>query len=43
LAGRLGRALDDRRDLLERQREHVVQHEGEPLGRSQGLQDDEER
>jgi hypothetical protein len=33
LARRLGRALDDRRDLLERDGEHVVQDEGQSLGR----------
>ncbi len=33
LAGRGGRAVRDRRDLVERNREHVVQHVGEPLGR----------
>ena len=33
LAGSLGRALDHRRDLVERHGEHVVQDEGQPLGR----------
>ena len=34
LAGRLGRALDDRRDLVEGDGEDVVQDEGQPLGRA---------
>jgi hypothetical protein len=33
---------DDRRDLVERQREHVVQHERDPLGGVQRLQNDEQ-
>ena len=43
LAGRRGRALDDRRDLLERQAEHVVQHEREPLRGRQRLEHDQQR
>ena len=43
LARRLGRAVDDRRDLVERHGEHVVQHEREPLGRRQRLEHDEQR
>ena len=43
LARRLGRAVDDRRDLVERHREHVVQHEREPLGRLERLEHDEQR
>ena len=39
----LGCAVDDRRDLVEGNGEHVVQHEGEPLGRRQRLEDDQER
>ena len=34
LARRRRRAPDDRRDLVERHAEHVVQHEREPLGRA---------
>ena len=30
---------DDRRDFIERQREHVVQHEGEALCRCQSVED----
>ena len=37
------RATDDRRDLVERHREHVVQHEREPLGRRQRLEHDQQR
>jgi hypothetical protein len=40
---RLRRAVDDRRDLVEGHGENVVQHEGEPLGRRQRLQHDEQR
>jgi hypothetical protein len=43
LAGRLGRALQDRADLLERDGEHVVQHERHPLGGRQRVEDDEQR
>ena len=38
-----GRALHQRSDLVERDREHVVQHEREPLGRCQRLEHDEQR
>jgi hypothetical protein len=40
---RVRRALDDRCDLLERHREHVVQHEREPLRRAQRLKHDQQR
>ena len=43
LAGGGGGAPDDRGDLLERHREHVVQHERQPLGRRQRLEYDEQR
>jgi hypothetical protein len=43
LARRLGWAIDDWRDLIERHREHVVQDERAPLGRVQRLQDHEQR
>ena len=43
LAGGDGRALDNATDLREGHVEHVVQHEGEALGRRQPLQHDEER
>ena len=43
LAGCGRRAVDDGRDLLERHREHVVEHEGQALGRRQGLQHDQQR
>ena len=43
LAGGLRRPLDDRRDLVERHGEHVVQHERQPLGRRQGVQHHEQR
>src|SRR6266516_814565 len=39
LAGRGGRAPDDGRDVAERDGEHVVQDEGEPLGGRQRVQD----
>ena len=39
----LGRAVHDRGDLVKRDREHVVQYEGQALGRGQRLQDDEQR
>jgi hypothetical protein len=42
LAGRLGGAVDDRRDLVERDREDVVQHERQPLGGLQRLEHDQE-
>jgi hypothetical protein len=35
-------AIDDRRDLVEGHSEHVVQHEREPLGRAQRLEDNEQ-
>ena len=38
-----GRAVDDRCDLVERQPEQVVQHEGQPLGRRERLEHDEQR
>ena len=41
--GRLGRAVDDRGDLGERHREHVVQHERQSLGRGQRVQHDQQR
>ena len=43
LARRLGRAVDDRRDLVEGHGEDVVQDEREPLGRRQRLEHDEQR
>jgi hypothetical protein len=43
LRGGVLRAAHDRRDLGVGQVEHVVQHEREPLGRRQGLEDDEQR
>ncbi len=43
LTRRHGRAVHDRRDLVERHAEHVVQHEWESLRRLDGLQDHEER
>ena len=46
-AGELSRRLcgtaDDRRDLLERHGEHVVQHEGEAFRRRQPVEHDEQR
>ncbi len=39
----LGRAIDDRGDLVEGDREHVVQHERESLGRRQRLEHDQQR
>ncbi len=42
LAGRRRRAPDDGCDLLERHPEHVVQHEGEPLGGGKHLQHHEQ-
>ena len=38
-----GRAADDRRDLVERKVEHVVQDEGQTLGRRQGVEHDQQR
>ena len=43
LAGRVRGAADDRGDLVEGHGEHVVQHEGEPLGRRQRVEHDEQR
>ena len=43
LTGRGRAPLDDRRDLLERHPEHVVQDEGEPLRRRQRVEHDEQR
>jgi alkylhydroperoxidase family enzyme len=43
LPGRLGRAIDERCDLVERHAEHVVQHEGESLCRAQRVENDLER
>ena len=43
LPGRARGASQDRRDLVEGQVEHVVQHEGHPLGRRQRVEDHEER
>ena len=43
LAGRGGRAPDDGRDVVERDGEHVVQDEREPLGGRQRVQDYQER
>jgi len=43
LAHGSGRAIHDRRDLIERHAEDVVQYEGETLGRLEGLQHHEER
>ena len=36
-------AVDDRRDLVERHAEDVVEHEGEPLGRLERVEHDEKR
>ena len=43
LAGRLRRAVDHRRDLVEWHREHVVQHEREPFGRAERVEHDLQR
>ena len=43
LTGRVGRALEHHRDLVERHREHVVEDEREALGRAQGLEHHEHR
>ena len=40
---RSGTTLDHRRDRLERHGEHVVQHEGEPLGRRQRVEHHQQR
>jgi len=42
LPGRRRRPVDDRGDLLERHPEHVVEDEGEPLGRRQRLEHDQQ-
>jgi hypothetical protein len=42
LLGRIRRASQDGSDLVERDGEHVVQHEGESLGRRQLLEHDEQ-
>src|SRR5829696_1684845 len=39
----VGSAPNDGSDLVEGHGEHVMQHEGEPLGGSQGLQNDQQR
>src|SRR6202035_2780936 len=43
LTRRRDASLDDRRDLLERHAEHVVQYDREPLGRRERLEHDEHR
>jgi hypothetical protein len=43
LARGVGGAVERDSDLLEREAEHVVQHEGEPLGGRQRLQHDQQR
>ena len=43
LAGRLGGAVDDRRDLVEGHGEDVVEHEREPLGGAQRFEHHEQR
>jgi hypothetical protein len=43
LSRRRRRAFDDRRDLVEGHGEHVMKHEGEPLGRSDGVEHHEQR
>lgn len=43
LAGRERRATNDGRDLVEGHREEVVEHEGQPLGRYQRVQHDQQR
>ena len=43
LPGRRGRAVDDRGDLLERHREHVMQDERQPLGRAQRFEHHQQR
>jgi hypothetical protein len=43
LPRRRRRAADDRRDLLERHREHVVQHEHEPLSGRERIEHDQQR
>ena len=41
LSRRLGRPIDHRRDLVERQLEHVMEDEGEPFGGGQRVEHDE--
>ena len=43
LAGRGRRAVEDRRDLVERKPEGVVQDEGDPLGRREAFENDQHR
>ena len=43
LPRRLRGALEDRRDVVEGHGEHVVQHEGQPLGGAQRVEHDEHR
>ena len=43
LPGGLDRPVDDRRDLVERHREHVVQHERQPLVGLEGVEHDQHR
>lgn len=42
LSRRDRRAADDGRDLFEREIEHVMQHEGDPLRRREGIQHDQQ-
>jgi hypothetical protein len=42
LPGRARRAIDDRRDLVKRDAEHVVEHERQAFRGREGLQDDEQ-
>jgi len=43
LTGGRRRLVDDGGDVFERDAEHVVEHEGETLGRLEALQDDQQR
>lgn len=43
LLGCVGRPIENHTDLVERDGEGVVEHEGQPLGRSECLEHDEER
>ena len=43
LARRTGFAVDDRTDLVERDAEHVMQDEREPLGGRERVEDDHQR
>ena len=43
LARRVGRAVEDLGHLVEGDREHVVEHERDPLGRTQEVEHDEQR